>query len=190
MSKPNIVVALAGASGSIYAKQLLSKLEILKDKLGNVAVVASANAGINWYEEMGEAMDLSIFGFPVYSNSDFYAPFASGSAGYNVMIIIPCSMGLAGRVASGISNDLITRSADVVLKERRKLIMVVRETPFSLIHINNLKVLTEAGAIICPASPSFYSKPQTIEALVDTVVDRVIDLSGIEQQTFRWGSEV
>lgn len=189
MSKPNIIVALGGASGSIYAKQLLEKLQVLKDRIGRVGVVSTTNAGINWYEEMDETMDLSVFGFPVYANNDFYAPFASGSAGYNVMIVIPCSMGLVGRVAGGISNDLITRSADVILKERRKLIMVVRETPYSLIHINNLKILTEAGVIVCPASPSFYSRPQTIEDIVNTVVDRVIDLAGIEHDSFRWGEE-
>lgn len=189
MSKPNIIVAVGGASGSIYAKQLLTKLKALREYLGKVGVVATTNAGINWYEEMGEEMDLSAFGFPVYSNSDFYAPFASGSAGYNIMIIIPCSMGLTGRVANGISNDLITRAADVILKERRRLIMVVRETPLSLIHINNFRTLTEGGAIICPASPSFYSRPQNIEELVNTVIDRVIDLAGIEHSTFRWGEE-
>jgi len=102
------------------------------------------------------------------------------------MIICPCSMGTMGRIASGISNDLTTRAADVILKERRKLILVTRDTPLSLIHINNMKIITEAGGIICPASPSFYSRPQTIEQVASTVIDRVLDLAGLEVKTFRW----
>jgi 4-hydroxy-3-polyprenylbenzoate decarboxylase len=104
------------------------------------------------------------------------------------MIIIPCSMGTLGRIAQGSSNDLITRAADVVLKERRKLICVVRETPYNLIHIRNMETLTLAGGIICPATPSFYSKPQTIEAVAATVTDRVLDLAGFDISTFRWGN--
>src|SRR3546814_14488246 len=96
------------------------------------------------------------------------------------MIVVPCSMGTLGRIATGVSNDLLTRAADVVLKERRKLILVVRDTPFSLIHLNNMKTVTEAGGIICPANPSFYSKPADFEALAATVIDRVLDLSGFE----------
>jgi 4-hydroxy-3-polyprenylbenzoate decarboxylase len=115
------------------------------------------------------------------------APFASGSAKYNTLIICPCSMGTLARIATGISNDLITRAADVILKERRKLILVTRDTPLNLIHINNMKTVTEAGGIICPATPSFYSKPQTIEEVAATVIDRVIDLAGLEQDSYRWG---
>jgi 4-hydroxy-3-polyprenylbenzoate decarboxylase len=103
------------------------------------------------------------------------------------MIIIPCSMGTLGRIASGISNDLITRSADVMLKERRKLICVVRDTPYNLIHIRNMETVTLAGGIICPATPSFYSRPKTIEEVAATVVDRVLDLAGFDIKTFRWG---
>ena len=105
------------------------------------------------------------------------------------MIVCPCSMGTMGRIASGVSDDLITRSADVVLKERRKLILVVRETPLSLIHINNMKTITEAGGIICPATPSFYSKPKDFEALASTVIDRVLDLCGLDFKTYRWGGK-
>ncbi len=97
-------------------------------------------------------------------------------------------MGTLGRIAGGISNDLITRAADVVLKERRKLICVLRDTPYNLVHIRNMQTVTEAGGIICPATPSFYSRPQTIEDVAATVVDRVIDLAGLEQDTFRWGN--
>jgi len=103
------------------------------------------------------------------------------------MIVIPCSMGTLGRIAHGISNDLLTRAADVILKERRKLILVARETPYSLIHINNMKIVTEAGGIICPATPSFYSQPNTIEAVAKTVVDRVIDLIDLDNKSYRWG---
>ena len=112
-----------------------------------------------------------------------------GSAKYETMIICPCSMGLLGRIATGISNDLTTRAADVILKERRQLILVPRDTPYSLIHINNMKILTEAGAIICPASPSFYRNPKTFEELAATVVDRVLDLAGFDLNTYRWGEE-
>ena len=120
---------------------------------------------------------------------DFMAPFASGSANYGTMIICPCSMGTMGRIANGISNDLTTRAADVMLKERRKLILLVRETPYNLIHINNMKSITEAGGIICPASPSFYSNPQNFEELASTVIDRVLTLSGLKNDSYSWGDK-
>jgi flavin prenyltransferase len=120
---------------------------------------------------------------------DFLAPFASGSGQFDTMIVAPCSMGTLGRIANGISNDLITRAADVVLKERRKLICVLRETPYNLVHIRNMETLTIAGGIMCPATPSFYCKPQTLEEAAMTVVDRVLDLAGFEVKSFRWGSE-
>jgi flavin prenyltransferase len=181
-----IVVAITGASGSIYAAGLLSKLCASKDQWSELAVVMSANAKEVWRTEMGNE---SYKDLPVsfYGTADFYAPFASGSGQYNTMIIIPCSMGTLGRIASGISNDLVSRAADVILKERRKLICVVRETPYNLIHIRNMDTITTAGGIICPATPSFYSRPQTIEAVAATVVDRVLDLAGIDINTFRWG---
>ena len=117
------------------------------------------------------------------------APFASGSGQYDTMIIIPCSMGTLGRIASGVSSDLISRAADVILKERRKLLCVIRDTPYNLIHIRNMELITQAGGIICPATPSFYSLPQTIEELAATVVDRVLDLAGFSIQSFRWGNK-
>ena len=122
-----------------------------------------------------------------YSKIDFMAPFASGSGDYDIMIIVPCSMGTLGRIAGGISSDLISRAADVVLKERRKLICVVRDTPYNLIHLRNMEAVTLAGGIICPATPSFYSKPKTIDEVASTVVDRVLDLAGIKIDTYRWG---
>lgn len=180
-----VVVAITGASGSLYAKILLEKLSVLHNQYKEVCVVFSKNAKEVWKVEL-QNEDYQKLKFKVFSPEDFNAPFASGSAKFNIMIIVPCSMGTLGRIASGISNDLITRSADVILKERRKLILVTRDMPLSLVHINNMKLLTEAGGIICPASPSYYSKPTTIEQLASTVVDRVIDLAGFDSKSFRW----
>ncbi|MEO0007916.1 MAG: hypothetical protein RJA20_2112 [Bacteroidota bacterium] len=181
-----IVVAISGSSGAIYAKLLLDKLSELRTQTEAVGVVMSENARINWELEVGP-FNQEAYPFTFYDNRDFYAPFASGSARYGVMMVCPCSMGMLGRIATGISNDLITRAADVILKERRKLILVTRDTPLSLIHINNMKTVTEAGGIIAPACPSFYSKPSTIEEVAATVVDRVLDLAGLDPHTYRWG---
>jgi 4-hydroxy-3-polyprenylbenzoate decarboxylase len=187
MSKHKIVVAITGASGAIYANVLLQKLQHLSDQIAEVGIVMSDNAKDVWKFELQNTAYESL-PFKMYNKSDFFAPFASGSAKFDTMIICPCSMGTLARIASGISNDLTTRAADVILKERRKLILVTRDTPLSLIHINNMKTVTEAGGIICPASPSFYSQPTTIEALATTVVDRVIDLCGLQQNSYRWGN--
>ncbi|MEO6638853.1 MAG: UbiX family flavin prenyltransferase [Ginsengibacter sp.] len=181
-----IVVAITGASGSIYAQILLDKLLTIKDQWSEVGVVITDNARLVWKTELGNE-DYKIDAFRFYSKSDFMAPFASGSGDYNIMIVVPCSMGTLGRIATGISGDLISRAADVILKERRKLICVVRETPYSLVHIRNMETITMAGGIICPATPSFYSKPTTIHEAAATVVDRVIDLAGLKINTYRWG---
>lgn len=183
-----IVVAITGSSGSIYAKVLLDKLLHMPGQLESVGVVLSDNARINWEMEIGP-LDISVYPFKFYEKNDFYAPFASGSAKYDTMIVCPCSMGTLARIATGISNDLVTRAADVVLKERRRLILVTRDTPLSLIHINNMKTVTEAGGIICPACPSFYSRPSGLEAVAATVVDRVLDLAGLDVGSYRWGEE-
>ncbi len=167
---------------------LLDKLEELNNQSLQVGVVMSTNGVFNWKYELGKE-DNQNYSFDFYENSDFMAPFASGSANYSDMIICPCSMGLMGRIAAGISTDLISRAADVMLKERKRLILVPRDAPYSLIHIKNMKVITEAGGIICPASPSFYSKPNNFEELAATVVDRIIDLIGLNQLTYRWGEE-
>lgn len=185
MQKHKIVVAVTGASGSIYAKVLFDKLQQLQEQIADVGIVMSDNARDVWKFELGNS-DYEKLPFKIYSKSDFFAPFASGSAKYNTMIVCPCSMGTLARIATGISNDLTTRAADVILKERRKLILVPRDTPYSLIHINNMKTITEAGGIICPASPSFYSQPRDFEQLAATVVDRVLDLAGLEIKSFRW----
>lgn len=183
-----IVVAVGGSSGSIYAKVLLDRLLQMKNQIDAVGIVMSENAKFNWKFEL-ENTDFEQYPFDFYEKNDFMAPFASGSARYETMIVCPCSMGLLGRIATGISNDLTTRAADVILKERRRLILVLRDTPYNLIHINNMKLITEAGGVICPATPSFYSKPKTFEALAATVVDRVLDLAGFDQQTYRWGEK-
>lgn len=180
-----IIIAITGASGAIYAHLLLKKLQQLNSQVQEVGVVLSSNAREVWKLELGNTAYEKL-PFKIYASNDFFAPFASGSARFNTMIICPCSMGTLARIAQGISNDLITRAADVILKERRKLILVTRDTPLNLIHINNMKTVTEAGGIICPASPSFYSKPATIEEAAATVVDRVLDLAGFDIDTFRW----
>lgn len=183
-----VVVAITGASGSIYAKVLLDKLKLLQNQWNELSVVMTTNANQVWLTENKE---LTIDGYPArfYSTNDFSAPFASGSGKYDTMIIAPCSMGTLGRIASGISTDLITRSADVILKERKKLICVIRETPYNLIHIKNMETVTLAGGIICPATPSFYSRPSTMEEIAGTVVDRVLDIAGFDIKTFRWGNK-
>jgi 4-hydroxy-3-polyprenylbenzoate decarboxylase len=181
-----IAVAITGASGSIYAKLFLQKLDQLKSQIVELSVVMTENAKQVWQTELGDS-GYSNFNARYFTTKDFTAPFASGSAKYDALIIIPCSMGTLGRIAAGISNDLITRAADVMLKERKKIILVIRDSPYNLIHIKNMEAVTLAGGIICPASPSFYSKPQNLEQLAMTVVDRVIDLAGLTNESFRWG---
>lgn len=188
MFTKKIVVAITGASGSIYAKVLLDKLSTLSQEF-KVGVVMSANAKIVWEHELGNK-DYSNYKFMFYDKLDFNAPFASGSAGYCTMFICPCSMGTLGRISAGISDDLITRAADVILKERRKLIIIPRETPYSLLHLKNMVSITESGGIVCPATPSFYSIPNSFEDLASTVIDRALQLAGIElSNTYRWGEK-
>ena len=187
-----VVVAVGGASGSIYAKRLLdllaistrtSSAEVVRNL--EVAICFSKSGAEVWRHELGPVPD---YPFRRYALDDFRAPFASGSAGWDAMVVIPCSTGGLARIAHGISDDLIGRAADVMLKERRRLVLVVRETPLSLVHIENMATVTRAGAVVLPASPSFYSQPATVEALLDTVVGRVLDQLGIPNQLMpRWG---
>jgi flavin prenyltransferase len=188
MIKKKIVVAITGASGAIYAKLLLQKLQQLSVQINEVAIVMSDNAKQVWQFEL-DNNDFDNLPFKIFSKHDFMAPFASGSARFDTMVIVPCSMGTLGRIASGTSDDLVTRAADVILKERRKLILVARDMPLNLIHIRNMQTITEAGGIICPAIPSYYSKPKTVEEVAMTVVNRVIDLIGLEHESYRWGEE-
>lgn len=209
MKNRKIIVAITGASGVVYAVKLLERLRslraadtlrvaqpkvkaeqsnLLPETLQEVAVILTGNAEDIMLYETGAGYTPS-GNEKLWSNKDFNAPFASGSSSYDTMIICPASMGMVGRIAHGVSDDLITRAADVMLKERRRLILVPRETPYSLIHINNMKLLTEAGAIICPATPSFYSRPQTIDDLVMTVIERVLTLAGFTIDAYRWNEE-
>ncbi len=182
-----MVVAVGGASGAYYARVLFERLVQLRAQWQAVGVVMSRNAHFNWAHETGAPFRAEEWPFDFYASDDFRAPFASGSARYDAMIVCPCSAGQLGRIANGISDDLATRAADVMLKERRRLILVFRETPVHLIHIRNMEAIALAGGIICPAIPSFYSHPTTPQALAATVVDRVLDLAGFELDTYRWG---
>jgi len=184
-----LVVAVGGASGSVYAKRLLDALVPLASgpEPLEVGLVFTQSGNEVWNHELGEVPQ---YPFKRYGLRDFRAPFASGSAGWDAMVVIPCSTGGLARIAHGISDDLVGRAADVMMKERRKLVLVVRETPLSAIHIENMLTVTRAGAVVLPATPSFYSKPATIDALLDTVVSRVLDQLGLPQRLMpRWGAD-
>ena len=179
-----IVVAITAASGAIYARQLLDAL-IESQKVERIAVIYSTNARAVMAHE-GIEMPRSAK-IEEYDNENLFASPASGSARWNAMVVVPSSVGTIGRVAAGVSQSLIERAADVILKERRRLIFVVRETPYSLIHLRNMTTLTEAGAVILPATPSFYSHPQNIESLCQTVTERVTAMLGLEGKRYEWG---
>jgi len=186
-SNKRIVLAITGASGAIYAKLLMDALLKVQDQIDKVGVVMSDNAKLVWETELGDK-SYQNYPFDFYAKNDFMAPFASGSAQYGYMVIAPCSMGAIGRIANGISNDLTSRAADVILKERRKLILVARESPLSTIHLENMTRISKAGGIVCPAAPSFYSQPKSLEEAVGTVISRIIDLLDIQNDSYRWGS--
>lgn len=171
-----VVVGVGGASGAIYAQRTLQALAQRRDQV-EVALVLTKTARVVWADELGT--DPADLGFPMWSPMDMTAPFASGSARYDAMVVVPCSGGGLARIAHGLSADLVGRAADVMLKERRPLLLVLRETPYSLVHARNLVAVTEAGATVLPASPSFYSRPATLEEAVDTVVARILDHLGV-----------
>ncbi len=183
--KINLLVAITGASGAIYAQRLLLKLGELAPQANRIAVTFSKSGTDVWRYELQS--DPDNIPFTRYANDDFFTPPASGSGGFNTMIIIPCSMGTLASVANGLADDLIARAADVMLKERKKLILVPREMPFNLIHIRNMEQITLAGGIICPANPSFYIHPARIDDLVDTVTSKVLQLAGFHFPSFSWG---
>jgi 4-hydroxy-3-polyprenylbenzoate decarboxylase len=180
-----LVVAISGASGAPYAKRLLDFLAAHGPAAGvEVDLVFTQTGKQVWKHELGAEPR---YPFPIWKNQDFTAPFASGSALYDGMVVIPCSAGALARIAYGISVDLVGRAADVMLKERRRLVLVLRETPISLVHARAMTQVIEAGAFVMPASPSFYSGPRTIDALVDTVVSRVLDRLGLPNELMkRW----
>ena len=181
-----ILVAITGASGSLYAQRLLDNLDPSQHE---VHVVLSHYASAVIAEELPGGLRLPV-GAISHNLKSMNAPFASGSSAPDAMVIIPCSMGTLGRIAHGYSEDVLLRAADVVLKERKKLILVPRETPLNLIHVKNFELLLLAGATILPANPSFYNRPKNVEQVVDTVVGRVLDHLGMPNQLApRWGEE-
>jgi 4-hydroxy-3-polyprenylbenzoate decarboxylase len=184
-----IVVGISGASGAPYAERLLEVLTRapLRDQV-SVSLVLSSTAEQVWEHECQRP--LREFQLPTYGGRDYNAPFASGSSAPDAMVIVPASMSTVARIAQGISDNLLTRAADVVLKERRRLLLVPRETPYSEVHLKNMLELTRLGAVLLPASPSFYGKPQSISDLLDTVVGRLLDHLGFEHGlTRRWGAD-
>jgi 4-hydroxy-3-polyprenylbenzoate decarboxylase len=190
-SKRKIVIGITGASGAPYAKRILEFLDERTRIRGDleVAVCLSSTAPEVWSLECGGDIREAIAGrFPIWGMRDYKAPFASGSAGWHAMAIVPCSMSTVARIAHGISDTLLTRTADVMIKERRTLVVVPREMPLSVIHLENLTALAKAGAIIQPAMPSFYGKTKTLEQAIDTVVGRTLDQLGLEHDLLkRWG---
>jgi flavin prenyltransferase len=186
LANMRIVVAVTGASGALYAQRLLDHLD---PRTHEVSLVMSRYAPAVMAQELPGGLKIPD-GVTSYRLPNMNVPFASGSNPADAMVVIPCSMGTLGRIAHGISSDLLLRAADVMLKERKKLILVPRETPLDLVHIKNFELLVLAGATILPANPSFYTKPQTVEQVVDTVVARVLDHVGIPHRlAARWGEE-
>ena len=174
---------MGGASGAPYAKRLLDFLAREGPAAGvSVDLVFTSTGRQIWTHEIGSAPD---YPFRTWKNQDLTAPFASGSSQYDAMCIVPCSAAGLARVAYGVSTDLVGRAADVMLKERKRLVLLLRETPISLVHARAIAQVVEAGAFVMPAAPSFYSKPRTVDELVDTVVARVLDRVGIPNEMMR-----
>lgn len=184
--KRKIVIGITGASGAPYARRLLGVLRHRDDV--EIALCVSQTAPEVWALECGGDLREEV-GVPVWGARDYQAPFASGSAGWQAMAVVPCSMGTVARIAHGISDTLLTRAADVMLKERRTLVVVPRETPLSVVHLDNLAQLARAGALVLPAMPSFYGKPATLDDAIDTVVGRILDHLGLDHALLRrWGA--
>jgi 4-hydroxy-3-polyprenylbenzoate decarboxylase len=185
-----LVFGISGASGAPYAKRLLEHFRAMPaGRAPSIELVLSRTAEQVWTHECGG--NPRELGFPVYQGRDYNAPFASGSARYDAMLVLPASMSAIARIAHGVSDDLLTRAADVMLKERRRLVLVPREAPYSAIHLENMLQVTRAGAIVLPASPSFYARPASLEDAMDSVLARVLDLLDIEHDlSRRWGLQV
>ena len=181
-----ILIAITGASGSLYAQRLLDNLDPSQHE---IHVVLSKYAPVVLAGELPGGLRLPP-GTHEHRRESMNVPFTSGSNAFDAMVVIPCSMGTLGRIAHGYSEDALLRAADVMLKEKKKLILVPRETPLSLVHVKNLELLLLAGATILPANPAYYTRPATVEQVVDTVVARVLDHLGIPQQLVpRWQEE-
>ena len=184
--KKRIIIAVTGASGSLYARLLANKLLTYEGAEISVIVTDNGEAVMRFEDNAGWLADERLHR---YDNRDLFSAPASGSARFDAMAVIPCSMGTLGRIAAGVSNDLLGRAADVMLKERRTLVLVPRELPLHTIHLRNMTALSECGAVICPASPSFYGHPESVEALCETVTNRVVSLLGFDPGTKEWGEE-
>ena len=171
-----LIIGVTGASGAIYAKTLINKINAHPELVQRCDLVFSDQAREVWKYELN---DTGFEQLPnkIWPNNTFFAPFASGSSDFDAMIICPCSMGTLAKTANGLANDLISRTADVMLKERRRLILVTRETPLNLVHINNMKTITQAGGIILPANPSFYNRPKSINTLIDGLINKILTMA-------------
>ncbi len=181
--KKRIIVAVTAASGAVYARLTLEAL-LGAPQVERIALICSDRAR-EVAEFEGERLPESSR-IDIYRNDDMFAPVASGSARYDAMIVVPCTVGTVGRVAAGVSQSLIERAADVMLKERRPLVLVVREAPYSLVHLRNMTAVTECGAVVVPASPSFYARPRSIEELCRSVVERALAHAGVEAAHYEW----
>lgn len=184
MSK-KIIIGITGASGAIYAKKLIDDILLLSDY--HISVIYSDNGKKVWLHELGIPTLTGSDRIKIYENNDMFASPASGSSMYDAMVVVPCSMGTLSQISHGASNNLIGRSADVMLKERRTLIVVPRELPLNLMHVQNMEKILLAGGIVMPASPSFYHKPQTLDDLVKTVTDRILRILGVSIEIKEWG---
>ena len=182
--KRKIILAVTGASGSLYARLLAERLLAFRG-VELSAIVTENGAHVMRFEDNDKWLDHPKI--RVFNNSNLFEPPASGSARFDSMVIVPCSMGTLGRIASGVSSDLVCRAADVLLKERRRVILVTREAPVSTIHLRNMLTLSECGAIVCPACPSFYQKPVDIECMCNALNDRILSLLGLETDGYVWG---
>lgn len=184
-NKRKIVIAITGASGCIYALHLVKNLHQISNQIEECVLIFSDNGLQVWNYELPN-VTIENLGFKVIDNHSLFAAPASGSANFDTMIVCPCSMGTLSRISQGISNDLIGRAADVMLKENKKLILVPRESPFNLIHLRNMEQLSAAGAIIMPASPSFYNHPKTMNELIDDFVKRIVFTAGFAIEIQQW----
>ena len=181
-----LVIAATGASGAIYLQRLLAQIDCAAHE---VHLILSGYAKQVIAEEIGTLTVPE--GVRQHGDKTMNVPFVSGSARFDAMVVCPCSMGTLGRIAAGTSESTLLRAADVFLKERRKLILVPRETPISLVHVKNFELLIQAGVQLIPANPHYYNRPATVEAVADTVVARVLDHMGVTHRlTVRWQEEI